>query len=179
MIALNPAQRRFALWSLAGVVAMFLLGFVFQHWFMARWQVAFAPTRGLCLPWRAMLADTTLTGPLQRGDIVWFHIDLEALRSASKLTLPFKEEHKFVKMVAGVPGDTVEISPKGVYVNGRYWGELDLLKKLGQDASFFYRKEVVPPGHYFLLGSAPNAFDSRYWGPVPEARIIGRAEALI
>ena len=28
-------------------------------------------------------------------------------------------------------------------------------------------------GEVFLLGDTPDSFDSRYWGPVPEANLVG------
>lgn len=179
MTALNADQRRFARWALLATVLVCAGGFFAERWFSARWQIAYTPTKSLCLPWRALLADTTLREPIARGDLIWFHPDIDAIQASSNQKVPFKWEHLFVKFVAGVPGDTVEVGPKGVFVNGAYWGELDLLPKLKRDAASYYRKEVVPPGRYFVMGSAPNSFDSRYWGPVEQERIIGRAEALL
>jgi len=36
---------------------------------------------------------------------------------------------------------------------------------------------TIPPGDYFMLGDNRGASDdSRFWGPVPQAWIIGKVE---
>lgn len=179
-LPLTAEQRRFAKGALIATLIVFALGFLWQVWFTRYWMVAFSPTKTMCLPWRGLLADTTLGQPVERGDLVWFWIEPEKIHAASALPLPqFHDGMKFAKMVAGVPGDVVDINATGIYVNDRYWGDLDLLPKLGYDAAHYFRHEVVPPEHLLLLGTAPKSFDGRYWGFVPLSRIIGKAEALL
>ena len=124
---------------------------------------------------------------VQRGDIVVFHY-------------PVDPSQHFVKRVIGVPGDRVRLVNKQVLVNGVPLKEpyahfsrpaddvfrdnfprLDVmsgptpewwlqLRKLVEDGQL-----IVPEGHYFVMGdNRDNSSDSRYWGFVPQANIIGR-----
>ena len=124
---------------------------------------------------------------VRRGDIVVFHY-------------PVNPAQHFVKRVIGVPGDRVRLVNKQVFVNGTPLKEsyaqftrpmndqfrdnfprLDVapgetpewwltLRKLVEDGQL-----IVPQEHYFVMGdNRDDSYDSRYWGFVPRANIIGR-----
>jgi signal peptidase I len=124
---------------------------------------------------------------VRRGDIIVFHY-------------PVNPSQHFVKRVVGVPGDRVRLVNKQVFVNGvaikepyahfirpandlfrdsfprldvspgetpEWWLQLRKLVEEGQ--------LIVPEGHYFVMGdNRDDSYDSRYWGFVPQANIIGR-----
>jgi signal peptidase I len=124
---------------------------------------------------------------VQRGDIVVFHY-------------PVDPAQHFVKRVIGMPGDRVRLINKQVFVNGKPLKEpyvrfsrpaddlfrdnfprLDVLSGLTPEWWVQLHKLVddgqliVPEGHYFVMGdNRDNSSDSRYWGFVPQANIIGR-----
>lgn len=126
-------------------------------------------------------------GKIDRGDIIVFYYPVDASQF-------------LVKRVIGLPGDHVHLRDKIVYVNGvplresyvihRNWiPDLyrDNFPMLGysqeidrrwryQMQSFVHEGEiVVPPDHYFVLGdNRDQSLDSRYWGFVPRANIVGR-----
>jgi signal peptidase I len=125
--------------------------------------------------------------PIHHGDIVVFHY-------------PVNPAQHFVKRVIGVPGDRVRLINKHVFVNGvavkepyahftrppndtfrdnfprlevapgetpEWWLQL---RKLVEDGQL-----IVPEGYYFVMGdNRDDSYDSRYWGFVPRANIIGQ-----
>lgn len=95
----------------------------------------------------------------------------------------------FIKRVIGLPGETVEIRDKAVYVDGRPLDEpyVHFLEPplSRNDPEYGLRAEglrdnwgpqVVPAGHVFVLGdNRDNSRDSRFWGFLPIDQIKGRA----
>jgi signal peptidase I len=125
---------------------------------------------------------------IARGDIIVFHY-------------PVDPTQHFVKRVIGLPGDKLRMVDKKVLINGKPLDEpyvrfqeppnnlfrddfprLDIpvynmewpwhqqMQKLVEDGQL-----IIPQGHYFVMGdNRDDSQDSRYWGFVPEANIIGR-----
>jgi signal peptidase I len=108
----------------------------------------------------------------RRGDIVVFKY-------------PDEPERDFIKRVIGLPGETLELRNKKVYVNGQPLDEpyvhfLEPASNSQEVTSFDVRERYgpvrVPDGQFFVMGdNRDNSQDSRYWGFLPRSYIKGRA----
>jgi len=138
---------------------------------VARWGLAIDPQVVRCLPEvRAVLIDRWQP-PTERGDLVVFE--------AQGLEPAFADGTLLVKRLAGLPGDLVDITAAGVRVNGQLLADgLALAGKLGHAAADFTRHYRVPQGQFLALGTDPSSLDGRYYGPLPQDRIRGRARVL-
>lgn len=81
-----------------------------------------------------------------------------------------------IKIARGLTGDTVEVrADETVHINGHFiafgLGEAD---QVGYAKDHFIKTGNIASG-YWMLGTSPRSFDSRYWGSVQDDQIIGRA----
>ena len=82
----------------------------------------------------------------------------------------------FVKRVVGVPGDRIQIVNGHVYRDGAPEKDAYIEPCNGLGACNFPGVITVPRGDYYMMGdNRGESDDSRFWGPVPRAWIIGKA----
>jgi signal peptidase I len=83
----------------------------------------------------------------------------------------------FVKRIVAGPGDKIGFKDGQTIRNGKPVDEPYAADRGGGDACNFPIPVTVPAGMYYLVGDNRGASeDSRFWGPVPEDWILGRAD---
>ncbi len=130
------------------------------------------------------------SGAPERGDVAVFRY-------------PRNPKLDYIKRVVGLPGDTITFQGVNLTVNGvpvnlsgaTPYSYLDVddrtvsgdrtqaaLGDVNHDILVSYRGSgqaetvTVPEGHYFMVGDNRNhSNDSRFWGFVPEANLVGKA----
>ncbi len=86
-----------------------------------------------------------------------------------------RSSQNFIKRVVGLPGDRIAVRDGHVVRNGVEQRE-PFINPCGAGPDCNLGTITVPAGHYFMMGDNRGASDdSRYWGPVPRAWIIGDA----
>lgn len=161
---------RFALRALL-VLTLILVG---SAYLCDRFRIGIDDQQALCLPpYRWYLIDTR-DRAIARGQLLAF--------AAMDVMAPyFTPGQTVIKRAAGVAGDQITVTTAATRVNGAPLPESApaLAKTLGASPEAFVREAfVVPADHLWVMGETRDSFDSRYWGPLPAERVIGRAYAL-
>lgn len=93
----------------------------------------------------------------------------------TKETDPFFPSKRFLKIVAGVPGDVLKVDGKRYSINN-FTIEAKERSKIGKELSQFIQEgTVIPEGKYFVISLDKDSYDSRYFGYVSQEQLIGRA----
>jgi signal peptidase I len=107
------------------------------------------------------------------GDIVVFNVPE---------TIPDYDPEKpiWIKRVVGIAGNTVTIEHNRLTIDGKTVTDPPFFKH----NTYFPRSingdpnapVIVPEDHILVFGdNSGNSYDSRYWGPIPVDRIVGKA----
>jgi signal peptidase I len=184
-------RRMRALFELALTIAVAIgLAFAVQAWAVKPYKIpsgSMLPTLNLG---QRILVNRLINHP-SVGDIVVFHPPAGANLEPAVCANPNQggghsqacdkptsqpSSQTFVKRVVAGPGDVIQIIDGHVYRNGvREHDSYAVLCGASPECNF-PTPIKIPKGEYFMMGdNRPNSDDSRFWGPVPDAWIIGVA----
>ncbi len=117
---------------------------------------------------------------VHRGDVVVF----------ARPALEDQEYADLVKRVIGLPGETISSKGCKIYINGKPLAEPWLPSGPSSCSTALPDDEhpqfnlpgpvTIPAGHYYVMGdNRTDSEDSRFFGPIPESLIVGRAVAVV
>lgn len=105
-----------------------------------------------------------------RGDVVVF-------------PYPKDPQKTFIKRIVGLPGETISIQKKQVFINETALKE-PYIHFSDTSGKQLPRRDMldpvtIPTNGYFMLGdNRDQSHDSRFWGPVARSEILGQAKVV-
>ncbi|MEW6542472.1 MAG: S26 family signal peptidase [Nitrospirota bacterium] len=90
----------------------------------------------------------------------------------------------WMKRVVGIEGDRITLLPMNggqtmILINGQRTGVALSHDRTGQPIQVAALPAVIPPGYVYVSLDHPRSFDSRYFGLVPMAAILGTAKTVL
>lgn len=87
-----------------------------------------------------------------------------------------------LKQVIALPGDRVELGPAGIVVNGGLLASTDVREtdRRGRPLPHpAWGSHPVAPGTLWVANQRHDSFDSRYFGPIDQERVLSLADAVL
>jgi signal peptidase I len=180
----STAREYFESIVIAVILALFVRTFIFQAF-----KIPTGSMENNLLIGDHLLVNKFIVGPtasalerallpmatIKRGDVLVFKY-------------PEEPERDFIKRIIGLPGDTLELKNKKVFINGIPLDEpyvhfleppragADLHEVTSLDVRENFGPVTVPADRYFAMGdNRDNSQDSRYWGFLPRDYVKGKA----
>jgi signal peptidase I len=200
MMIFGPAIRMLRDWLRFAALTLFLFLTV-RIFFLEAFSIPTSSMENTLLVGDFLLVNKLLYG----AEVPAAHLRLPSLTEPNRGDVvvfrpPHDPRRDYVKRVVGIPGDTLEMKEKALFLNGQPQDEVyarhidrrgdavhpgmawqsDHLVAAGPSDHYSPSRDtwgpiVVPPGQYFVLGdNRDNSEDSRYWGFVRREDIRGR-----
>jgi signal peptidase I len=123
-----------------------------------------------------VLKSNLLEGPIRSGQVIVFHAP-----QSLPCTVVGGPGGDLVLRVAALPGDTIWSVGDTIFVDGQPLNERGWYNpRFGQVGSTPIRSTKLGPDQYFVLAdNRTDACDSRVFGPISKASVVGEAIAIV
>jgi signal peptidase I len=180
----STAREYFESIVIAVILALFIRTFVVQAF-----KIPTGSMEENLLIGDHLLVNKFVFGPTATG-VERTLLPVDTIKRGEVIVFKYPEEpdRDFIKRVIGLPGETVELKEKKVYINGKPLdepyvhflqppsGESEFHEVTSFDVRERYGPVTVPPTQYFVMGdNRDNSQDSRYWGFLPRDYVKGKA----
>ena len=108
------------------------------------------------VPYKVALVQYSETRSFARGDFIVYRFKGTAQRQ-----YPGLRDQPFFKKIRGVPGDRITVVERQVFINGAPVG-LAKLVTFDHRPLHLVDAMVIPANTYYVQGTHPDSFDSRY-----------------
>ena len=116
---------------------------------------------------------------IRDGDLVLFNRRDTNFDPGDLLLLDFQGQRQ-VRRVIALPGDVVDITETGLFINGSRQHEPYIFQETWQFEYGITFPITVPPGQVFVLGDArESSTDSRIYGTINTSDTLGKAIAVL
>jgi signal peptidase I len=128
------------------------------------------------------MEDTLLVGDFLLGEKITYKFRLPRSGEIVIFEHPKVPGRDLIKRCVALPGDTVMVFQKELFINGKPFHNPPKFKHIDQrtiPADYaprdFFGPFVVPPDYIFCMGdNRDNSEDSRFWGPMPLSNLKAR-----
>jgi signal peptidase I len=162
------------------IIVAFLLAMVIRAFLVQAFKIPTGSMRMTLLEGDLILVNKFIYG----AKVPFMNLRLPALREPKRgdvlvFIYPEDKDKDFIKRLAGLPGETVEIKGGSIYINDKPAQEPVFNRIYYYNRGDFGaegQKIIVPKDSYFVLGdNSASSKDSRYWGFVPKDNLLGKA----
>ncbi len=114
---------------------------------------------------------------IETGDYMVFKNDDRYVSRFIRKTLT--KPDLLTKQVGCSPGELLIVGPERIFnCNGTYIGQALKKDSRGETLPVFTFHGIVPKDSYFMIGSNPRSFDSKYFGFIKKDEIVYKAYPL-
>lgn len=153
-------ERKKDIFTISLVILILLSGLLMG--LSVRWSLTFNRTESLSFD---LFVTDKWDKAVSKGDFVKFRLPPNK----------YFAQYHWTKRIAGVPGDTITVKDRDVYINDVFVGHA---KEQSASKTKYYPtlSGIIPPGYYYMQADHEDSYDSRYksFGLIHESTFIGR-----